>query len=125
MSFPEAREIVFKLTKMSDVVVENFSPRVMSNWGLNYEKLKEARPNLIMVSLSGFGQTGPWKDFVAFGPTVQALSGFTFLTLLSRIPIGSGYAHADRGSLYARIRHSCCSGTSRSEQARQSIDLRI
>jgi benzylsuccinate CoA-transferase BbsF subunit len=103
MGFPEAREIVFKLTKMSDVVVENFSPRVMSNWGLNYEKLKEARANLIMVSLSGFGQTGPWKDFVAFGPTVQALSGFTFLTSFSQeSPIGSGYAYADPvAGLYA------------------------
>jgi len=103
MSFPEAKEIVLELTKISDVVVENFSPRVMSNWGLNYERLREARPNLIMVSLSGFGQTGPWKDFVAFGPTVQALSGFTSLTSYSQdSPIGLGYAHADPvAGLYA------------------------
>jgi crotonobetainyl-CoA:carnitine CoA-transferase CaiB-like acyl-CoA transferase len=96
MSYPEAKEIVLKLTKMSDVVIENFSPRVMSNWGLNYERLKEVRPNLIMVSMSGMGQTGPWKDFVAFGPTLQALSGLTYLTSFTQdSPIGIGYAYAD------------------------------
>ena len=96
MRYPEAKEIVLKLTKISDVVIENFSPRVMSNWGLNYERLKEVRPDLIMVSMSGMGQTGPWKDFVAFGPTLQALSGLTYLTSFSQdSPIGIGYAYAD------------------------------
>jgi len=96
MSYPEAREIVLKLTKMSDVVIENFSPRVMSNWGLDYEKLKEVRTDLVMASMSGMGQTGPWKDFVAFGPTLQALSGLTCLTSFAQdSPIGVGYAYAD------------------------------
>lgn len=103
MSFPEAKEIVLELTKISNVLVENFSPRVMSNWGLTYEKLKEAKADLIMVSLSAFGQTGPWKDLVAFGPTVQALSGFTFLTSYPQgPPMGLGYAYADPvAGLYA------------------------
>jgi crotonobetainyl-CoA:carnitine CoA-transferase CaiB-like acyl-CoA transferase len=96
MSYLEAREIVLKLTKISDVVIENFSPRVMSNWELNYEKLKEVRPDLIMVSMSGMGRTGPWKDFVAFGPTIQAFSGLTYLTSFTQdSPIGIGYAYAD------------------------------
>jgi len=96
MSYPEAREIVLRLTKISDVVIENFSPRVMSNWELNYEKLKEVRPDLIMVSMSGMGQIGPWKDFVAFGPTIQAFSGLTYLTSFTQdSPIGIGYAYAD------------------------------
>ncbi|MCK4788186.1 MAG: CoA transferase [Desulfobacteraceae bacterium] len=96
MSYPEAREIFLKLTAISDVVIENFSPRVMSNWGLHYEKLKEMRHDLIMVSMSGMGQTGPWKDFVAFGPTLQALSGLTYLSSFSKdSPMGLGYAYAD------------------------------
>ena len=96
MSFPEAKEIVFKLTKRSDVVIENYSPRVMSNWGVNYETLKEVKPDLIMVSMSGMGQTGPWRDFVAFGPTLQALSGLTYLTSFPHEPpTGMGYAYAD------------------------------
>jgi crotonobetainyl-CoA:carnitine CoA-transferase CaiB-like acyl-CoA transferase len=96
MSYPEAKEIILKLTKISDVVIENFSPRVISNWGLGYERLKEVKPDLIMLSMSGMGQTGPWKDFVAFGPTIQALSGLTYLTSFTQdSPLGLGYAYAD------------------------------
>jgi len=103
MSYPEAKEIVLELTKISDVVIENFSPRVMTNWGLNYNKLSEVNPNLIMVSMSAMGQTGPWRDFVAFGPTLQALSGLTYLTSFSEeTPMGLGYAYADPiAGLYA------------------------
>lgn len=96
MSQPEAREIALRLTAISDVVVENFSPRVMINWGLNYERLEEVKKDLIMVSMSGMGQTGPWKDFVAFGPTVQSLGGLTYLTSYSKDePMGLGYSYAD------------------------------
>jgi crotonobetainyl-CoA:carnitine CoA-transferase CaiB-like acyl-CoA transferase len=103
LSYPEAREIALKLTALSDIVIENFSPRVMSNWGLNYEQLKKVKPNLIMVSMSGMGQTGLWKDFVAFGPTLQALSGLTYLTSFTQeSPMGTGYAYADPiAGLYA------------------------
>ena len=96
LDHPEAKEILLKLTQISDVLVENYTPRVMSNWGLSYEKLKEVRPDLIMVSMSGFGQTGPRKDYVALGPTLQALSGFTYLTSFHPdAPMGLGYAYAD------------------------------
>jgi len=103
MSFPEAKGIVLKLTKMSDVLIENFSPRVMSNWGLDYERLKKVKPDLIMMSMSAMGQNGPWKDFVAFGPTLQSLSGLTDLTsYVKDSPLGLGYAYADTISgLYA------------------------
>jgi crotonobetainyl-CoA:carnitine CoA-transferase CaiB-like acyl-CoA transferase len=96
MSYPEAKEIVLRLVKMSDLVIENFSPRVMSNWGLDYERLKEVKPDLIMLSMSAMGQEGPWKDFVAYGPTLQALSGLTYLTSFNKeSPMGVGYAYAD------------------------------
>jgi crotonobetainyl-CoA:carnitine CoA-transferase CaiB-like acyl-CoA transferase len=62
LSHPEATEIALKLTGICDVVVENFSPRVISNWGLDYTTLKEVKSDLIMVSLSAMGQNGPWKD---------------------------------------------------------------
>jgi crotonobetainyl-CoA:carnitine CoA-transferase CaiB-like acyl-CoA transferase len=101
----EAREIFLKLVKISDIVVENFSPRVMSNWDLDYAALKESNENLIMLSMSATGQSGPWKDFVAYGPTVQSLGGLTFLTSYSReAPMGFGYAYADMVSgLYGAI----------------------
>jgi len=96
MSYPEAEEIALRLAKISDVVVENFSTRVMSNWGLDYERLKEVKPDLIMLSMSAMGQKGPWKDDVAYGPTLQALSGLTYLTSFTKdSPIGIGYAYAD------------------------------
>jgi crotonobetainyl-CoA:carnitine CoA-transferase CaiB-like acyl-CoA transferase len=96
MRYPEARQIALRLTAISDMVIENFSPRVMSNWGLHYEKLKTVRPDLIMVSMSGMGQTGPWNDYVAFGATIQAFSGLTFLTSFhEENPMGLGYAYAD------------------------------
>jgi crotonobetainyl-CoA:carnitine CoA-transferase CaiB-like acyl-CoA transferase len=96
LSHREAREIVLKLTAKSDVVIENFSPRVMLNWGLNYEKLRKVKPDLIMLSMSAMGQGGPWKDYVAFAPTLHALSGLTHLTSFEKdAPIGLGYAYAD------------------------------
>lgn len=103
LSCPEAREIVLRLVKVSDVVIENFSPRVTSNWGLHYEQLKEVHPGLIMLSMSAMGQTGPWRDFVGFGPTLQALSSLTYLTSFEPdSPMGLGYAYADPiAGLYA------------------------
>jgi crotonobetainyl-CoA:carnitine CoA-transferase CaiB-like acyl-CoA transferase len=105
LSYPESKEILLKLTALSDIVIENFSPRVMSNWGLDYKQLREVKPDLIMASLSGMGQTGPWKDFVAFGPTIQALSGLTYLSSFTQdSPMGLGFAYADViAGLYATM----------------------
>ena len=105
MSCPEAREILLKLIERSDVLIENFSPRVMLNWNLSYEKLKEVKPGLIMLSMSAMGHTGPWKDYVAYGPTLHALSGLTYLTSFEKdSPMGLGYAYADSISgLYAAL----------------------
>ncbi len=105
LSTPDARDIVLDLVKKCDVVMENFTPRVMDNWNLNYERLKSVRPDLVMVSLSGFGHTGPWRDYAALGPTIQALCGLTGLTSYeSGAPAGLGFAYADHISgLYAAL----------------------
>ncbi len=96
MSHSEAHKIALRLVSLCDVVIENFSPRVMSNWGMDFPKLKYARPDIIMLSMSGMGQTGPWKDHVAFGPTVQSLGGLTYLSSFEEdAPVGPGYALAD------------------------------
>lgn len=68
------------LVTTSDVLIENFSPRVMSNFGLQSEKLWMHKPDLTIVSLSAFGQTGPYRDFVGYGPTLEAMSGLASLT---------------------------------------------
>jgi benzylsuccinate CoA-transferase BbsF subunit len=96
MDYPEAREVVLRLARLCDVVVENFSPRVMVNWGLTYEKFKEVKPEIILLSMSAMGQTGPWRDCVGYGQTIQALSGMTYMTSRGeRSPSGLGQAYAD------------------------------
>src|SRR4030042_1295439 len=79
LSKPEGIELAKRLVQVSDVVVENFSPRVMKNWGLDYGVLRKIKTTMSMLSMSGMGQTGPWRDYVAFGAPVQALSGITHL----------------------------------------------
>jgi crotonobetainyl-CoA:carnitine CoA-transferase CaiB-like acyl-CoA transferase len=102
---PEGVALARKLAGISDAVVENFSPRVMANWGLDYANLKKVKPDIIMVSLSVMGQTGPRRDYVGFGPTVQAFSGLTGLSSFpGRPPVGLGFAYADHvAGLYASL----------------------
>jgi benzylsuccinate CoA-transferase BbsF subunit len=96
MTKPEGVTIAKKLAGLSDAVVENFTPRVMANWGLDYENLKKIKPDIIMLSLSTMGNSGPQKDYTGFGPTVQAFSGLTHLTAYpDGPPLGPGTAYAD------------------------------
>ena len=79
---PKGLEIIKRLVKISDIVSENYSPRVMKNFGLDYEALKQIKPDIIMVSMSGFGQTGPYRDYAAYVPVMEsaglgAISGYT------------------------------------------------
>lgn len=74
---PKGIEIFKQLVKISDVVLENFPPRVMPDFGLDYDVLKGIKPDIIMASLSGFGATGPAKDYVAYASTVEAIGGLT------------------------------------------------
>lgn len=93
---PRGIELVKELVQISDVVIENFSPRVMRNWGLDFDTLKRLKPDIIMLSMSGMGQSGPWRNFTAFGPTIQAFSGITQLTTFpDQAPLGLGYSYAD------------------------------
>ena len=93
---PQGVAIARKLVSISDAVVENFTPRVMTNWGLDYESLKKLKQDIIMLSMSTMGNTGPWRDYAGFGPTVQAFSGITYLTSYpGKPPLGLGYSYAD------------------------------
>jgi benzylsuccinate CoA-transferase BbsF subunit len=93
---PEGIALAKRLVKISDAVVENFTPRVMANWGLDYKNLKKIKPDIIMLSLSTMGNTGPWRDYTGFGPTIQAFSGMTYLTSFpGNPPLGLGTSYAD------------------------------
>ena len=103
MSKPDGIALAKKLALSSDAVVENFTPRVMANWGLDYENLKAIKPDIIMLSLSAMGSTGPCRDYTGFGPTIQAFSGLTHLmSYPGGPPLGPGTAYADHvGALFA------------------------
>src|SRR5215468_5579040 len=102
MADPRGREIARRLVAVSDVVIDNFSARVMHNWGMDYESIRQLKPDIIAVSMSGFGHTGPQKDYVSYGPTLQALSGYTLLMRHpGKEPAGWGYSYADMSGGYS------------------------
>jgi crotonobetainyl-CoA:carnitine CoA-transferase CaiB-like acyl-CoA transferase len=80
LTHPKAREIAMRLIAKSDVVTENFTTRTMRRFGLAYDKLRHARPDLIMLSGTSLGQSGPYADAVGWGPTNQAFAGTSHLT---------------------------------------------
>jgi len=77
---PRGAELLRRLVSGADAVVENYTPRVMENFGLTYAALSEVRPDLVMLSMPGFGATGPWRDYAAFAWTTEQLGGLCHLT---------------------------------------------
>jgi crotonobetainyl-CoA:carnitine CoA-transferase CaiB-like acyl-CoA transferase len=82
-------EIAKKLIAISDIVIENFSSRVLRNWGLGYDVLREIKPDIVYVSMSGYGHTGRHHHYTTFGPVAQAVSGLTYLSGLPDKPYGA------------------------------------
>ena len=76
----EGREIFCEMVKEADVVLENFSPRVMDNFGLGWEQLQAIRPELLMVRMPGFGLEGPWRDWVAYALVLEQVAGMNWVT---------------------------------------------
>ncbi len=96
LSKPEAIEIVKKLVATSDVVTESFTPRVMGNFGLDYASLTKIKPDIIMCSLSGYGQTGPMRDNSAYGMGLEPGSGISSITgYKDGPPMRSGLSFTD------------------------------
>jgi crotonobetainyl-CoA:carnitine CoA-transferase CaiB-like acyl-CoA transferase len=93
---PRGVALARRLALASDVVIDNFSARVMSNLGLDHATLRTARPDLICARMTGYGLTGPDRDKVSYGPTLQALTGYTLLMgEPGRPPAGFGYSYSD------------------------------
>lgn len=74
------QEIIKKLAAQSDVLIENYRPGRLEEWGLGYDQLSAINPKLIMVRVTGWGQTGPYKDRPGFGTLAEAFSGFAHIT---------------------------------------------
>ncbi len=96
MASAEGRDVARRLASRSDLLVENFSAGVVRRWGLDRASLAPANPGISVIAMGGMGQTGPWKDFVTFAPTLHALSGLTHLTgVPGRADIGYGFSLSD------------------------------
>lgn len=80
LSTPEGAEVFRRLAATADVVVENFRPGTLERWGLGPDVLAELNPGLVLVRLTGFGQTGPYSARAGFGTLAEAMSGFAHLT---------------------------------------------
>ena len=92
----EAQDIVRQLVKDADVLIENFRPGAMEGWGLGPDELLAINPKLIMLRISGYGQTGPYRDKPGFGVVAEAMSGLRHLTAEpGRVPVRVGVSIGD------------------------------
>ena len=92
----EAQEIVRTLVKEADVLIENFRPGTLEGWGLDPAKLLELNPRLIVLRISGYGQTGPYRDKPGFGVVAEAMGGLRHLTAEpGRVPVRVGISFGD------------------------------
>jgi benzylsuccinate CoA-transferase BbsF subunit len=93
---PEAREIAKRLVAISDVAAENFAGGVIDRLGLGYAELSKVKPDLVMISMSGYGQTGPEAGYVSYGPAQVPLSGLSSLTgYIGWPPMHVGMSYGD------------------------------
>ena len=114
MRHPRGKAIIEELVSVSDVVVENFRAGLMERRGLGYARLRELRPDIIMVSMPAFGNTGPWKDFIQYGIGQEQLGGIASMNGYAgeSAPVKSGVnfgdpisgAHAAGAALAALLR---------------------
>ncbi|TMC08185.1 MAG: CoA transferase [Chloroflexi bacterium] len=100
---PEGQELARRLAARVDVLVENFRPGRLESWGLDPAELRRLNPALVVVRISGFGQTGPYRDRPGYGSTGEALGGLRFITgFADRPPLKVGISLGDTvAALYA------------------------
>jgi formyl-CoA transferase len=92
----EAQEIVRRLAENADVLIENFRPGAMEGWGLGPDALLKLNPRLVMLRISGYGQTGPYRDRPGFGVVAEAMGGLRHLTAEpGRVPVRVGVSIGD------------------------------
>ncbi|MGX9936932.1 CaiB/BaiF CoA transferase family protein [Advenella kashmirensis] len=77
---PEGQDVIRRLVADADVIVENFRPGTLEKWNLGFDALKQINPRLIMLRVSGYGQTGPYKDLPGFGVVGEAMGGLRHLS---------------------------------------------
>ena len=92
----EGQDIARKLIAQADVLIENFRPGTLEGWGIGYEDLSKLNPGLVMLRISGYGQTGPYRDLPGFGSIGEAMGGLRHLTgEPGRVPVRCGISIGD------------------------------
>lgn len=92
----DGQELVRSLIADADVLIENFKPGTLESWGLGWEDLRKINPGLVMLRISGYGQTGPYRDLPGFGAIGEAMGGLRHLTgEPGRIPVRCGVSIGD------------------------------
>ena len=92
----EGQDIAKKLIEQADVLIENFRPGTLEGWGMSYEELAKDNPGLVMLRISGYGQTGPYRDLPGFGSIGEAMGGLRHLTgEPGRVPVRCGISIGD------------------------------
>lgn len=93
---PQGQEVARELISQADVLIENFRPGTLEAWGMGYEQLCEINPRLIMLRISGYGQSGPYRDLPGFGSIGEAMGGLRHLTgEPGRVPVRCGISIGD------------------------------
>ncbi len=93
---PEGQDIARQLIASADVLIENFRPGTLESWGMGWDVLSELNPGLIMLRISGYGQTGPYRDLPGFGAIGEAMGGLRHLTgEPGRVPVRCGISIGD------------------------------
>lgn len=102
---PRGLALIKRLIAISDIVIENFSSRVMRNWGIGYDEMQKLRADIIYVSMAGFGHAGRHHHYTTMGPSAQALSGLTYASgLPGKPPAGWGWSYLDdTGGMYGAM----------------------
>ena len=110
----EGQDIARKLVKEADVLIENFRPGTLEGWGMSYEELAKDNPGLVMLRISGYGQTGPYRDLPGFGSIGEAMGGLRHLTgERGRVPVRCGISIGDtlaalHGTVGVQIGRASC-----------------
>ncbi|WP_126425797.1 CaiB/BaiF CoA transferase family protein [Brevibacillus marinus] len=102
---PEGQDLIRELAKEADVILENFRPGTLEKWGIGYEDLAKINPSIILTRISGYGQTGPYRDKPGFGSVAESIGGLRYLTGdPDRPPVRMGVPLGDSvAALYAVI----------------------
>ena len=80
LTIDRGKELFKELVSGSDVVAQNFPPRVMLNFGLDYPELRKIKPDISVLDSTAYGSSGPWENYIGYGSSLQAATGLTYLT---------------------------------------------